>query len=377
MGLNPLEHDLVLNPEDVVLLTEQICNIRSVSRAEEALADAVELTLQAAPHLEVLRVGNNVLARTTGSASERVVIAGHLDTVPVQDNLPIHYRDAAGDPREVNALSAQDTDVMWGLGTVDMKGGIAMMVHAAMAVDSPAREITWIFYEAEEIASEFNGLGIISASHPQWVRGDFGILCEPTDGVIEGGCQGTVRVKILLQGVAAHSARSWMGENAIHAAAGVLKRLQEYQAREAVLVDGLEYREGLNAVGITGGIAGNVIPPECTVTVNFRFAPDRSLEQAIAHVREVFAGYEVLVDDAAAAARPGLDHPAAQSFAQALGIPARAKYGWTDVARLSQAGIPAVNFGPGDPNLAHAQDERVVVGQLRQCAKTLVSWLEN
>ena len=158
----------------------------------------------------------------------------------------------------------------------------------------------------------------------------------------------------------------------------MLRRLAEYRP-ETVAVDGLDYREGLNAVLITGGTAANVIPDRCTVTVNYRFAPSRSVAEAEAHVREVLAGFDVTVTDAAAGARPGLDDPAARGFVDAvLGATGRApvaKQGWTDVARFAALGIPAVNFGPGDPLLAHTADERCPVGQIEQVHAALRAWL--
>ena len=149
-----------------------------------------------------------------------------------------------------------------------------------------------------------------------------------------------------------------MGENAIHAAAPILNLLAAYRPRE-VHVDGLVYREGLNAVGISGGVAGNVVPDRCTVHVNYRFAPDLSGEDAVAHIRGLFSGFEIEVVDLAEGARPGLDAPLAQAFLASVGGQAKPKYGWTDVARFSALGIPAVNYGPGDPLLAHADDERL------------------
>ena len=170
-------------------------------------------------------------------------------------------------------------------------------------------------------------------------------------------------MRVETRGVRAHSARSWLGTNAIHAAAPVLARLAAYEAR-VVDVDGLTYREGLNAVAISGGVAGNVIPDECAVTVNYRFAPDRSENDALAHVRDVFDGFLVELADSAPGARPGLDGRVAGEFVAAVGGQARAKLGWTDVARFGPLGIPALNYGPGDPNLAHKPEEHVAVQQV-------------
>lgn len=351
---------------DVVDLTQAVCDIASVSGDETALADAVEAALLGCGHLEVLRDGDTVVARTDLGREHRVVVAGHLDTVPIRDNLPT--RRQQGD----------DGEDLWGRGTVDMKGGVAVGLHLAARLVAPARDVTWVFYDHEEVDGDLNGLGRISRSHPDWIAGDFAVLGEPSNGNIEGGCNGTLRAEVRLRGRTAHSARAWMGHNAIHDAGEVLTRLAAYRPAE-VEVEGLVYREGLNAVGISGGVAGNMIPPDATVTVNYRFAPDKTPEQAFALVTELLHGYEVVLTDAAPGAQPGLDHPVAQDFVAAVaavtGGGPQPKYGWTDVARFSALGVPAVNFGPGDPNLAHADDERVPVAQIEACAAALGAWL--
>ncbi len=353
---------------DLVTLTRALCDMPSVSGSEEEISDAVERALRGLGHLEVLRDGNALVARTLLGRAERVVLAGHLDTVPVARNLPTEVR------------STPDGPVVWGRGTVDMKAGDAVFLALAASLRAPTRDVTWVFYDNEEVASELNGLGRLVANHPDWVSGDIAVLGEPTSGAIEGGCNGTLRVEVVVPGRAAHSARSWLGVNAIHGAAAVLERLAAHEARVAV-VDGLTYREGLNAVGIRGGIAGNVIPDECVVTVNHRFAPDRTEQEALAGVRALFDGYEVRVTDTAPGARPGLDHPAAAAFVAAVGAvtgrPPRAKLGWTDVARFSALGVPAVNFGPGDPSLAHADDEQTPVADLTVCFDALHGWLTS
>ncbi|WP_454051843.1 succinyl-diaminopimelate desuccinylase [Cellulomonas sp. Marseille-Q8402] len=354
---------------DLTTLTARLCDIASVSGDERALADAVEAALRAYPHLEVLRDGDAVVARTHLGRPSRVVIAGHIDTVPVTEdpaNLPTRLEGAGDDA------------VLWGRGTVDMKGGVAVQLALAAALTEPTRDVTWVFYDHEEVDAALNGLGRIAREHPDWLAADFAVLCEPTDAGLEGGCNGTLRAEVRVAGVAAHSARAWTGVNAIHGAAPVLARLAAYEPA-SVEVEGLVYREGLNAVLISGGIATNVVPDRCVVTVNYRFAPSRSVEEAAAHVTELFGGFDVVVTDAAAGARPGLDDPAAAQFADAVlgvtgGVPAP-KYGWTDVARFSALGIPAVNFGPGDPLLAHKDDERLPVAQLQVCHDALHAWL--
>lgn len=346
---------------DAVQLTEDLVNIESVSGDEALIADAIEDALVELPHLTVRRFGHTLVARTELGRDERVVIAGHIDTVPLNDNLPAR-RDPDGDGN------------LHGLGTCDMKGGVAIALRVAATVPEPNRDITFVFYECEEVEAERNGLFQLSQSHPELLEADFAILMEPSDAVVEAGCQGTMRVDVLVRGERAHSARSWMGVNAIHGAAEVLARLNAYEPRTPV-IDGLEYHEGLNAVFISGGVAGNVLPDECRISVNYRFAPDRSEEEALTHMREVFEGFEIEVSDSAPSAMPGLTVPAAAAFIEAVGGQANPKFGWTDVARFSTLGVPAVNFGPGDPHLAHKQEEFVPIAQIGAVEAELRTWL--
>ena len=357
MSVTPLDATV-----DVVTLTEAICNISSVSGDERALADAIEVVLQAQPHLTVLRDGDALVARTSLGRASRVVIAGHIDVVPIANNLPVRREVIDGEPS------------LWGRGTVDMKGGVAIQLKLACELVDPNVDVTWVFYDHEEVDASLNGLGRLSRNHPELLKADFAVLCEPTAAVIEGGCNGTMRVVVSSAGVKAHSARPWMGKNAIHELADVLARLERNQP-ETVNVDGLEYRESLNAVMISGGIATNVIPDVGTVTVNYRFAPSKSLADAEQYLRSFFDGFDVEVTDASTGARPGLDLPAAKAFVESIGVDARPKYGWTDVARFSALGIPAVNYGPGDPNKAHADDESVPSSQIEACFHGLRSWL--
>ncbi len=343
---------------DVVSLTADLVDIASESRAEQEICDAVEAALAGLPHLDVVRDGHTLVARTSLGRAERVTIAGHLDTVPANANLP----------------SRLEGGVLWGLGSCDMKGGVAIALRLAAHVPEPNRDVTFVFYEGEEIAHEFNGLGRVARERPELLAADFAILMEPTDAIVEAGCQGTLRVDVVTRGERAHSARSWQGSNAVHAAAEVLNRLTAYTARE-VEIDGLTYREGMNAVGISGGVAGNVVPDEARVSVNFRFAPDRDEQQALEHVQELFDGFELVVTDSAPGALPGLDRPAAAAFVEAIGVPVGPKFGWTDVAQFTQLGIPAVNFGPGDPMYAHKADEHVPVEHLTTVEEAMIRWL--
>jgi succinyl-diaminopimelate desuccinylase len=348
--------------QDVAALTRAIVDIESVSGDEKALADAIEEALRALPHLTVERDGDTVIARTTQGRNERVVIAGHLDTVPINQNLP----------------SRVEGERLYGCGTGDMKAGVAVQLKLA-TLPRTNRDVTYFFYECEEIEESRNGLKRIGETRPELLAADFAVLMEPSGGIIEGGCQGTIRIEVTVPGERAHSARSWMGSNAIHNAGAVLDILRAYEPSRPV-VDGLEFREGLNAVFISGGVAGNVVPDVCVVTINYRFAPDKSLGDAEKHLREVFGGYEVTVVDGAPGARPGLTHPAAAAFVEAISSGggesvARAKLGWTDVARFSALGIPAVNFGPGEPSLSHTRDEYVEIPRIFAGEERMRAWL--
>ena len=349
--------DLRADPAD---LTVALVDIPSVSRDERRIADEVERALREQTGYQVIRNGDAVLARTDLGRPTRVLLAGHLDTVPIADNVP----------------ARRDAENIHGCGASDMKSGDAVFLHLAATIAEPAHDITLILYDCEEIESAANGLGRIERELPDWLRGDVAILGEPSGGYIEAGCQGTLRAVVSATGTRAHSARSWLGDNAIHRLSAVLERLSGYQGR-AVDIDGCTYREGLSAVRIDGGVAGNVIPDAAAVTVNFRFAPDRTPQAALDHVREVFAGLDVDLEqtDVAAGALPGLHHPAAAALVDAADGLVRAKYGWTDVARFAALGIPAVNFGPGDPNLAHRRDERVALTQIAAVTATLHRYL--
>ena len=365
---------------DPVSLTAALVDIPSPSHHERVIADVIEkaLTDQAASAraggpaaVEVLRFRNNVLARTRRNLPSRVILAGHIDTVPIADNVPGH-----------RGVDTHGKDTLFGCGTVDMKGGDAVFLHAfAELAASPdlTRDMTLICYEGEEVASEFNGLGHIHAEHPDWLRGDVAILGEPSGAVIEAGCQGSIRLRITAAGVRAHSARSWMGVNAMHLLAPVITRIADYQPR-TVDIDGCEYREGLNIVHCEAGVATNTIPDEAWMFVNFRFAPDRSVDDALTYMLDVLAlpqGVTYTVDDAVPGALPGLSQPAASELVAATGGNFRAKYGWTDVARFSELGIPAVNFGPGDPAYAHKWDEQCPVEMIRSVSETVKKYLTS
>ena len=339
-------------------LTAQLVDTPSVSGEEGPLTDAIEGALRSLPHLTVHRDGNAIVARTTLGRAERVILAGHVDTVPVAGNLP----------------SRVEGSRLHGCGTTDMKSGLAVQLRLAASLTSPSRDVTYVFYDCEEVAADRNGLLRLSRHSPELLAGDFAVLMEPSSGEVEGGCQGTLRAEVTVPGQRAHTARSWMGRNAIHEAGAVLDVLRAYVPRQPE-VDGLRYHEGLNAVGIRGGVAGNVVPDECAVTVNYRFAPDLTGEQAAEFVRSVFSAWPVTVLDVADGARPGLGQPAAAEFVKVVGGTPRAKLGWTDVARFSALGIPAVNYGPGISEIAHTAGEYVEIAKIAECESRLRAWL--
>lgn len=372
---------------DPAALTLALVDAPSVSGDETPLADAVEAVLTALPHLEVLRHGNTVVARTHLGRPQRVVVAGHLDTVPVS----LHTHNVPG-----RCEVRDGQDVIWGRGSVDMKGGVAVALHLAAVLTAPRRDVTWVFYDNEEVTADLNGLGRALAAHPDWFEADLAVLGEPTAAGIEGGCNGTLRLVLEVPGTAAHSARAWRGVNAIHAAGVLLERAASAPVR-TVEVEGLAYRESFGVVRIEGGVADNTVPDRCRLSVNYRFAPDLSSREALGRAKRVLAGLdpeagqedpvvdagtgpvEVRLDDLSPAARPGLDSAMARELIDLVrerGAGVGPKYGWTDVARFSAAGIPAVNLGPGDPMLCHTDDEHCPVAQIEAVAEVLRRWLE-
>lgn len=353
-------------PLDLTLPSSEIaralCDVPSVSGEETHLADLVEDALRERHHLTVTRDGDAVVASTALGRPTRVVVAGHLDTVPIHDNVPSRIE------------SRPDGEWLVGRGTVDMKSGDAILLKLAAELENPDVDVTWVFYDHEEVAASLNGLGRLARNRPELLQANFAVLGEPTAGRVEGGCNGTCRFIVTTRGRRAHSARSWVGVNAIHAALPVLQTLVDEHPGE-VEVEGLRYREGLNAVRIAGGVAGNVIPDECRIEVNYRFAPSRDEREVRSYVERVFGRWDVEFVDFSLGARPGLDAPLAQSLASATGHDPLPKYGWTDVARFSALGIPAVNFGPGDALKAHADDEEVRLAEIERCESILRSWL--
>jgi succinyl-diaminopimelate desuccinylase len=334
--------------------TAELVAIASVSHHEKELADHIEERLGRVRALSVDRVGDNVVARTDPRHGQRLILAGHLDTVP-----------PAG-----NASPELDGETLWGVGAADMKGGLAVMLLLAEEAGAATVDLTLVFYAGEEVARVHNGLLEVDRAAPELLAGDAAVLGEPTGARVEAGCQGVLKVDVVVGGRRSHTARPWMGVNAIHRLGPVIAAVDGYQPRQPV-ISGCRYREALQAVAVGGGVAANVVPDRATLRLNHRFAPDRDAAGAEAAVRRLLdplldptAGDRLEVTDTAPAAPPGLDHPLIGRLLEASGRPAQAKLGWTDVAFFAERGIPAVNFGPGDPALAHTAGERVDAGQL-------------
>ncbi len=339
-------------------LTLDLVNISSVSKDEKSIADSIEEALKKCNHLKLTRVNNSLVAQTSFGNKQRVVIAGHIDTVPANNNFP----------GKIN-----NSEVV-GLGSVDMKSGIAVALKLASEITSSNFDITYLFYESEEIETKFNGLELITKQQKDLLNCDFAILMEPTNGILEVGCQGSLRFEVSTSGKRSHSARWWNGENAIHKTNKILEILNNYKSREPE-IDGYKFREGLQAVKINGGIAGNVVPDSVSVSINHRFAPDTSIDQATTNMKNLFNDFNFLLVDAANAAPTGLSNPVIKDFVSSIGKSIAPKFGWTDVARFASNGIPAINFGPGDPNLAHHPDEKVLISQINDVYESLKKWL--
>ncbi|MGC8627466.1 MAG: succinyl-diaminopimelate desuccinylase [Acidimicrobiales bacterium] len=351
---------------DLLAATAKLVAIPSVSLDERAIADYVESRLRSMEGLEVVRVADNLVARTGFGLPVRVVLAGHLDTVP---------------PTAGNDVARIDGDVLAGLGAADMKGGLAVMLDLASAVGRCRplpQDVTFVFYVAEEIAREHSGLLALAGERPDLLAGDAAIVCEPTGCALEAGCQGVLKVSIGLAGRRAHVARPWSGRNAVHRLGPVLSAVSSWPARH-VTIDGCEYRESLQAVKVVGGVASNVLPDFAGLDLNYRFAPDLDVMAAGRVVQELVEGYleeedAFAVRDSAPAARPSLDHPVLARLARLVAAgngSVRAKLGWTDVAFFAERGVPAANFGPGDPEAAHTPGESVTRASLEQARRTL------
>ena len=352
---------------DLLAATADLVAIPSVSHKEGAMADLVEQALRRCSWLEVERIGHNVVGRTSMGHAQRLVLAGHLDTVP-----PVQ-----------NTEPKVEGDTLWGVGASDMKGGLAVMLDLAVGTSAPSVDLTWCFYACEELGRADSGLLQLWNERPGLLAGDAAILGEPTGALVEAGCQGTLRFVLTLAGARAHTARPFIGRNAIHRLGAVLRTVAAWESR-TVELDGCVYAEQLQAVAVEGGVAPNVVPDSASVTINLRYAPDRHAADAEASMRELLAGTfdegrgdTFMVVDVADGAPPSLDHPLLAALVERTGTPPRAKVGWTDVASFWEHGVPAANFGPGDPLLAHHPDEHVTRAQLERAREVLAGLITS
>lgn len=358
--IHEFSDDQYLMTGDTFLLAADLVAVPSVSFNEARITDLIQESLDdSRGHLDVVRIGDNLVARTDLGRQWRLVLAGHTDTVPPSDN----------------AEARIEGDVLWGVGSADMKGGVAVLLELALNATLPIVDVTYIFYAREEVDSVHSGLREVAAARPDLLDADVALLLEPTGGIVEAGCQGTMRIKVTLAGERAHTARGWMGRNAIHRLGALLEVVDGYEPRRPV-ISGCEFREGLQAVHVTGGVAGNVVPDEAVLTINHRFAPDRTPAEAERHVRALVEpvlepGDAFEVVDVAPPADPGLEHSLLKAVVRNSGAPPRAKLGWTDAAFFAQRGVPASNFGPGDPLLAHTSHEHVHRDSLHKAYRVL------
>jgi len=242
-----------------------------------------------------------------------------------------------------------------------MKGGLAVALQLARTVPEPVHDLTFVFYAREEVGQEHNGLRELFTTRPDLLEADCAILGEPTSAAVEAGCQGALRFRVDMVGARAHTARPWMGRNAVHRLGPILETLAAYEARTPT-IDGCTFREAIQAVSVAGGVAGNVVPDQASVTLHHRYAPDRSMAEAEAFIQELLAphleeGDTVTAIDRSPACAPSLRHPILKELVDENKLEVRAKLGWTDVARFDEMGIPATNFGPGDATIAHTADE--------------------
>ena len=323
--------------------TLELVDVASESRDEAALAAHVAGVLRAGG-LDVLDLGDAcVLARPAGRRP-RTLLAGHLDTVPAQDNRP----------------GRRDADRVHGLGASDMKGGLAVMVELALA----GAEVGVLFFPREELPFADTALTPLLEREPAELDVDVCFVMEPTDCAVHAGCLGNINARWTFRGRSGHSARPWLADNAIERAAAGITALAA-QPANPVTFDGLEFVEVASVTRFAGGIAGNVIPDVAECHVNFRYAPGRTPGEAEARLAELCAGHgELEVTGNAPSGAVAVTHPDVLRLIEVGGLEVAPKQAWTPVAELTAAGVPAVNFGPGSPAQAHRRDESVEVANL-------------
>jgi succinyl-diaminopimelate desuccinylase len=329
---------------DLASRTLQLVDVPSESRSEVALVELVRDLVPGPAHYD----DGEVLLYGSGP----VVLAGHLDTIPAQGNIPGRIADGA----------------VHGLGASDMKAGVAVMIELARA-GVPGR---YLFFTREEVPVAESPLpALFDSGLVDDVQ--LAVVLEPTDCILHGGCLGNIQARVTFRGESAHSARPWTGVNAIHELIRGLQGLAELEPLDVEL-DGLTFREVVSAVRIEGGIAANVVPASASVELNFRYAPGRTREEAEARLRSLVPAGALDVLSNSPSAPPALMNPLAVRLREL--VPEIApKQAWTPVAQFAERGIDAINYGPGATAYAHKQDEQVPVASLDRCFETLRTFL--
>lgn len=348
-------------------LTKDLIQINSVSGNEKQLVDKLENHLKSFSHLKLTRISNTLVAECKKPETAQIILAGHVDTVPPASNETVKIVG----------------NTLYGLGACDMKGGIAVMIKLAESAKDFNVSTRFIFYESEEVEINKNGLQLLSRRQPELLKADGAILLEPTNSQLELGCQGVLLFNIQVKGVKAHAARPWKGVNSITRAPKIIESVKSFPKKK-VMLEGVCYKESLEPVKFNSGSATNVIPDLAEITLSYRFAPDKSADIAQA---EIFSHFKHVLDNSLGdnivilEARNGA-YPASKSgiFKQLFELTSNkvsAKLGWTDVAFFSENQTVAVNFGPGDPQLAHSPDEKLEKGELEQSYKILTQFLKS
>lgn len=345
--------------------TLALVDIPSESRREDEAALWVEgavpkgrLTLE---HREDLTL---LFATERRRDTPLVLLAGHLDTVPAQGNLPGRIEDG----------------FVHGLGASDMKGGLAVMVELARWLEEEepelAADVALLFFPREELPQEESALPAFFAGCPQALEADLAVMLEPTDTTIQAGCLGNLDAEFIFRGESAHSARPWQGQNAIEHAVAGLARILPVPTR-AVELSGLRFVEVVSATRIGGGIASNVIPDRATCLLNFRYGPDLTAEEAEERIGELAqaARAAVRITGNSQPAPVVVDAPLVRRLREAGNLTIEPKQAWTPVAEFAAAGLDAVNFGPGATRFAHRREERVAVDSLVVAYDTLRRFL--
>jgi succinyl-diaminopimelate desuccinylase len=337
-----------------------LVDIRSVSGEEQALTGWLARQVGAQPHLEVVHEQGDALVFGLGGSPE-VLIAGHSDTVPEQGNLPGRLADG----------------FLHGLGAADMKGALAVMLALAGELGSrrPALNPQFVIFGGEELPQSNGVLGKLFGTCPSLLEARLAVMMEPTANRLQAGCLGNIKAELVFEGVAAHSARPWLGRNAIHDAIGALQGPVSLEPYDVVL-EGLRFREVLSVTEIHGGIANNVIPDQVVCGLNFRYAGSRSPAQAEARLRELVGttGKLTVIGNAPSAPVPA-GNDLLDRLRQAGDLPMEPKQAWTPVAEFAAHGLDAINFGPGDPRMAHRRDERIAVDAMDTSLEVLRRFL--